>query len=102
MAIRFDTSSLKDIESRIDFNIWANSTSVEFDTQNDYAQLSATVVKLAELSIRGYVHYHTPTISHFLLALIFEIIYKARLKLDYRLGFDTDTSFSGLHVNWSP
>lgn len=52
-SLRFDANGLKDIETRLDFQLWANSTSLETDDQNNRLNVSVTVVKLAELIING-------------------------------------------------
>lgn len=53
MGLKFDAKNLKDIETRLDFHVWANSTSIETDDQNDGVHLIVTVIKMAELSIQG-------------------------------------------------
>jgi len=53
LTLRFDSGSLKDIETRLKFYVWANSTSIETEDQNNHATVEATVVKMAELSIQG-------------------------------------------------
>lgn len=53
MGLKFDAKNLKDIETRLDFHIWANSTSIETDEHNDQVHLVVTVIKKAELSIQG-------------------------------------------------
>jgi len=50
--MRFDASALKDIETRLDFNVWANSTSTEYEEQNNFNSVIVTVVKVAELYLR--------------------------------------------------
>lgn len=55
MGLKFDAKNLKDIETRLDFHVWANSTSIETDDQNDGVHLIVTVIKMAELSIQGWV-----------------------------------------------
>lgn len=50
--MRFDASSLKEIQTRLDFNVWANSTSIEWDDQNNFNSVVVVVVKVAELYLR--------------------------------------------------
>jgi len=44
---------LKDIETKLSFEVWANSTSIDDDEQNNQKIVTATVIKMAELSIAG-------------------------------------------------
>ncbi|CAG7719954.1 unnamed protein product [Allacma fusca] len=53
LKVRFASSNLKDIETRLDFDIWVNSTSFEQDEQNNRDHVTATVIKRAELQIFG-------------------------------------------------
>lgn len=52
IQLRFDPKGLDDAESRLEFIVFANSTSEEVEPQ-DPLRLRATVVKRAELSLRG-------------------------------------------------
>jgi len=52
LQLRFDPKALDDAQSRLEFRVWANSTSVEEEPQ-DPLLLTATVVKRAELSLKG-------------------------------------------------
>lgn len=54
IQLRFDPKGLDDAESRLEFVVFANSTSEEVEPQ-DPLKLKATVVKRAELSLRGSV-----------------------------------------------
>lgn len=53
IQVRFDPKGLEDNESLLDFVIFANSTSKEV-TEKKPTLLQATVLKRAELSIKGY------------------------------------------------
>lgn len=57
MRLKFDARNLKDIENRLYFHIWANSTSIETEEENDGVNLVMTVIKKAELSITTWVFY---------------------------------------------
>jgi len=52
LQLRFDPKELPDSQSRLEFTVMANSTSVEDDPQGPLT-LTATVVKRAELSLKG-------------------------------------------------
>lgn len=52
LQVRFDPKDLADTQSRLEFTIWANSTSKEVDPELPLL-LRATVVKRAELSLKG-------------------------------------------------
>lgn len=52
IQVRFDPKGLEDNESQLDFTIFANSTSKEV-TEKRPTVLRATVLKRAELSIKG-------------------------------------------------
>ncbi|XP_054286091.1 integrin alpha-PS1-like isoform X2 [Macrosteles quadrilineatus] len=52
LQLRFDPKDLPDSQSRLEFIVFANSTSVEEDPQGPLT-LAATVVKRAELSLKG-------------------------------------------------
>ncbi|GBP30999.1 Integrin alpha-PS1 [Eumeta japonica] len=53
ITFRFDSRVLEDNELSIDFNLWANSTSKEKNPNKPPKQVTALVVKNAELSIKG-------------------------------------------------
>ncbi|ODN00073.1 Integrin alpha-PS1 [Orchesella cincta] len=53
LRLRFDAGNLKDIETKLEFEVWANSTSIDDDEQNNHKTVTATVIKMAELSIAG-------------------------------------------------
>ncbi|XP_031825831.1 multiple edematous wings [Nomia melanderi] len=52
IQVRFDPKELEDNESKLEFVIFANSTSKEIK-EKEHTRLQATVVKRAELSIKG-------------------------------------------------
>jgi len=53
IRLKFDARNLQDIESRLDFHVFVNSTSNETELENDFDDLTVIVIKLAELSIQG-------------------------------------------------
>lgn len=53
IQVRFDPKGLEDNESQLDFVVFANSTSKEIK-EKEPLRLYATILKRAELSIKGY------------------------------------------------
>lgn len=53
LRLRFDAGNLKDIETKLEFDVWANSTSIDTEEKNHHQTVTATVIKMAELSIQG-------------------------------------------------
>ena len=54
LKLRFAATSLGDIESMLEFRVWANSTSHEDEELNNADKIIVTVIKKAELGIYGY------------------------------------------------
>lgn len=52
LQLRFDPKTLADSQSHLQFIVFANSTSIEEEPQEPLV-LTATVVKSAELSLKG-------------------------------------------------
>ena len=55
VKVKFDSKKLDDSESQLVFNVFANSTSREVGEKAP-AVLRATVIRRAELSIKGYIY----------------------------------------------
>lgn len=53
LRLRFDAGNLKDIETKLEFDVWVNSTSIDVEEGNNHKTVTATVIKMAELSIQG-------------------------------------------------
>ena len=53
IRLRFDAGNLKDIETKLEFDVFANSTSIDTDEHHNNKTVTATVIKTAELSIQG-------------------------------------------------
>lgn len=54
IQVRFDPKELEDNKSQLEFLIFANSTSKEIK-EKEPIKLQATILKQAELSIKGYI-----------------------------------------------
>ena len=54
VKLRFNPSGVEDSESRLQFNIFTNTTSQELDPQGEIPVV-AHVIKRAEISIKGLV-----------------------------------------------